>query len=86
MSIDEIEIAKLRWETKELGRLENLPPWEQPDTKEQKEASEDAEGKVVIDIPRMDNALKSKSVEVPSGMSKEEIRQFIIEASNGDCV
>ena len=35
MSMDEIEVAKLRWETKELGRLENLPPWEQPDAPEE---------------------------------------------------
>jgi hypothetical protein len=34
MSLDEIEIAKLRWETKEEFRLANLPPWEQPDAKE----------------------------------------------------
>jgi hypothetical protein len=39
--MDEIEIAKLRWETKELGRLENLPPWEQPDAIEQDEPSEE---------------------------------------------
>jgi reverse gyrase len=39
-----------------------------------------------INIDRMANALASKSVEVPAGMSKEELRQFIIAASNGDCV
>ena len=41
MSLDEIEVAKLRWETKELGRLENLPPWEQPDAPEDLDENEE---------------------------------------------
>ena len=40
--MDEIEVAKLRWETKEQFRLANLPPWEQPDAPDEQEDSQQA--------------------------------------------
>lgn len=41
MSMDEIEVARLRWEEKERFRLSNLPPWELPDAEEQDDEDEE---------------------------------------------
>lgn len=38
----------------------------------------DKEPVVVIDIERMDKALASETFQVPSGLTTEETRQFII--------
>jgi hypothetical protein len=43
MSMDEIEVAKLRWETKEEFRLANLPPWEQPDAPDEEQDGNEKE-------------------------------------------
>ena len=57
MSLDEIEVAKLRWETKQLGRLENLPPWEQPDAPDEQEDEESNEDDEELAISDEQNAM-----------------------------
>lgn len=37
---------------------------------------------IKIDVPRMEEALNSESRSMPSGLSKEEMRAFIIEFAN----